>query len=344
MKSAIQWAESGRLPDALVRFGIRREVRGRLSDERAGGESAVRERHRARIESLRASAVALHTDAANRQHYEVPAEFFALVLGQHRKYSACCWPDDVQDLDSAESRMLELYVERAGLEDGQYVLDLGCGWGSLSLWLAERHPRSVITGVSNSSSQRVYIEREARRRKLGNLSVITADVNALSLPTARFDRVVSVEMFEHVRNYEVLLRRISEWLKPGGALFVHIFCHHELLYPYETEGEGDWMGRYFFTGGLMPSLGTLAEFQTDLRLGGQWTLPGTHYARTAGAWLANLDRHRVETREVLARVYGAGEVDRWLQRWRMFFMACEELFGYRAGREWCVAHYRFEAR
>ena len=340
--AGIRWAESGRLPDALVHIGIRREVRSRLRDERTGGMAAVKARYGSRLITLRDSSVALHTDAANRQHYEVPAAFFERVLGPHLKYSACFWPESARDLNQAEAMMLALYAERANLRDGQDVLDLGCGWGSLSLWLARRHPRSRITAVSNSASQREFIEDQARRRRLTNLNVITVDINALSLPSHSFDRVVSIEMFEHVRNYQELLRRISTWLRHDGALFVHIFCHRDLLYPYETDGNRDWMARHFFTGGLMPSVGTLTEFQEDLTLAQHWTIDGIHYAKTAAAWLHNMDRHRDEVRKALTPVYGATEVDRWVQRWRMFFMACEELFGYRDGTEWLVAHYLFK--
>ncbi len=338
----VRLAESGFLPDLLVRYGIRRQVNERLREERTGGAAQVRARYASRIDALRSSVVALDTDAANRQHYEVPAAFFERVLGAHRKYSACYWADGVRDLDDAEERMLELYQARADLRDGQDVLDLGCGWGSLSLWLAQRHPGSRITAVSNSSSQRAYIKDQIHRRGLTNLNVITADVNQLTLPNERFDRVVSVEMFEHVRNYSELLRRISTWLRPDGALFVHIFCHRELLYPYETNGDGDWMAQHFFTGGLMPSVTTLLEFQDDLTLVQDWTLNGTHYAKTAGAWLRNMDHNREQVHGTLVRVYGAADVDRWVQRWRMFFMACEELFGYRRGTEWLVAHYLFQ--
>lgn len=340
--AGISLAESRRLPDVLVRYGIRRQLNERLRAERAGGDAAVRTRYASRIDALRSSAVALHTDAANRQHYEVPAAFFEQVLGAHRKYSACYWPDGVRDLDDAEVRMLELYQARADLRDGQDVLDLGCGWGSLSLWLAQRHSASRITAVSNSASQRAYIEDQARLRNLTNLKVITADVNQLTLPAERFDRIVSVEMFEHVRNYAELLRRISTWLRPDGALFVHIFCHRELLYPYETNGDGDWMARHFFTGGLMPSVTTLPEFQDDMSLVQEWTLNGMHYAKTAAAWLRKMDRNRAQVRATLTPVYGAAEVDRWVQRWRMFFMACEELFRYGDGTQWLVAHYLFQ--
>jgi cyclopropane-fatty-acyl-phospholipid synthase len=341
MSTTITWAETGRLPDPLIRFGIRRLVKSRLRDERDGGDIAVRARKSRRLAELRSSPIAQEVDAANAQHYEVPAAFYESVLGKHLKYSACWWGGSVASLDAAEAAMLEMYAERAELVDGQTVLDLGCGWGSLTLWLAARHPRSRITAVSNSASQRAFIEARARERGLRNVRVLTADVNTLDLAPRTFDRVVSVEMFEHVRNYEQLLRRISTWLKADGRLFVHIFCHRDLLYPFEAHGDDDWMGRHFFTGGLMPSIDTLVEFQRDVALLERWSVPGTHYAKTARAWLDNLDANRARARAALLGTVGEAEVDRALQRWRMFFMACEELFGYRDGSEWLVAHYLF---
>jgi cyclopropane-fatty-acyl-phospholipid synthase len=335
----IDLAERGRLPDFLVRFGIRRLLQKRLVDEFSADPEAAAERFSHLIDDLGQSAIALETEAANAQHYEVPAAFYRQVLGRHLKYSSAEWSGGVANLDQAEARMLRITCERAGLADGQRVLELGCGWGSLSLWMAEHFPASRITSVSNSASQRQYILGVAAERGLGNLDVITCDVNRLSLER-RFDRVVSVEMFEHVRNYRELLGRIAGWLVPGGRLFVHIFCHRYLMYPFETEGDGNWMGRHFFTGGLMPSADTLLWFQDEMRIRQRWLVDGTHYARTARAWLELLDRNRAQARAALAP--GTEDPDRQLQRWRMFFMACEELFAFAGGREWMVAHYLFE--
>jgi cyclopropane-fatty-acyl-phospholipid synthase len=240
----------------------------------------------------------------------------------------------VRDLAQAEAAALEITCERAGLTDGQDVLELGCGWGSLSLWAAARFPNSAITAVSNSHSQRAFITGEAAARGLTNLTVRTADVRALDLPAAAFDRVVSIEMFEHMRNYQALLRRIAGWLAPGGALFVHVFAHRRFAYPFEDAGASDWMAREFFTGGLMPSVDLLRAFADDLAVREAWQLDGTHYARTAEAWYENLMRHRAE----LTNLVGGPAK---LERWRVFFLACAELFGYRHGTEWCVAHYRF---
>ena len=343
MTTPIELAERGLLPDAAIRLGIRRLCAQRLREEGAGGAEAVHERFRARLQGLRESAIAIHTQAANEQHYELPPAFFQACLGRRLKYSSCYFADASDTLDRAEERMLELYGERAALADGQRILELGCGWGSLTLWMAERHPAARIVAVSNSAPQRLYIEGRCRELGLSNVRVLTRDVNTLELGE-RFDRVVSIEMFEHMRNYEALLARIASWLEDGGKLFVHIFCHRELMYPFETAGEDDWMGRHFFTGGLMPAADTLLHFQRDLALEEHWRVAGTHYARTAEAWLANQDRNRVAVMQALVRACGDGQAKLWFQRWRIFWMACAELFAYGGGNQWLVGHYRFSKR
>ncbi len=335
-------AERGLLPDALVRLGIRRLCAQRLAACNEGGADAQLARHRALIRSLTKAPLAVHTEEANAQHYEVPTAFFQACLGARLKYSSCYFPTGKETLDQAEQAMLELYAERAQLADGQEILELGCGWGSLSLWMAERYPKANITAVSNSHSQRAHIESEALRRGLLNLRVLTCDINALELPHAQFDRCVSVEMFEHVRNHEALMARIAAWLRPKGMLFVHIFVHRQSAYLFETDGDDNWMGRHFFTGGMMPAADTLLWLQKDLRIDQQWLVDGTHYERTANAWLANQDRHRGEVLRVLSDAYGSQALARlWFHRWRMFWMSCAELFGYAHGQEWMVAHYRF---
>ena len=339
--SLIDLSERGLLPDALIRLGIRRLCTQRLRDEGADDLDRADVRFRGLLDELRTSPIAIETAAANTQHYEVPTRFFELCLGKRLKYSSCYYPTGNEDLDQAEEAMLALYGERAGLADGQRILELGCGWGSLTLWMAQRYPGARITGVSNSRTQREHILAEAARRGLGNVEILTCDVNRLELPAASFDRCVSIEMFEHMRNYRHLLGNIAGWLAPGGKLFVHIFAHRSLMYPFETEGEDNWMGRYFFTGGLMPSADTLLHFQEALRLEQRWLLPGTHYEKTANHWLANQDRHAGEVMRVLSEAYGPAEASRWNQRWRMFWMACAELFGYQGGHQWLVAHYRF---
>jgi cyclopropane-fatty-acyl-phospholipid synthase len=333
-------AERGFIPDALLRHGIRDQCRDRLRTELAGGPEAQAERFRTRIEELRSSPVAIHTDAANAQHYELPPAFFNLCLGKRLKYSCAYYPRGDETLDQAEEAMLALYGERAELADGQRILELGCGWGSLTLWMAERYPNARITAVSNSRPQREHIEAQCRARGLDNVQILTCDVNRLQLDEAGFDRCVSIEMFEHMRNYETLLGNVSRWLAPVGKLFVHIFVHRTLMYPFETEGENNWMGRHFFTGGLMPAADTLLCFQRDLRIEQRWLVEGRHYEQTSNHWLQNQDRNRDAVIAVLREAYGE-LAPLWFQRWRMFWMACAELFGYDGGREWMVAHYRF---
>ncbi|KRG70594.1 class I SAM-dependent methyltransferase [Pseudoxanthomonas dokdonensis] len=336
-------AERGWIPDAVLRWGIRRLCAQRLREESDGGLARQSRIFSERIAELAGSPLALHVDAANRQHYEVPAAFFQACLGPRMKYSSCYYRSGHETLAEAELAMLELYAQRAELADGQDILELGCGWGSLTLWMAERFPRANITAVSNSSSQRQHIQAQCLARGLVNVQVITRDVNQLDLPAQAFDRCVSVEMFEHMRNYGRLLRNIAGWLRPQGALFVHIFAHRTLMYPFDSDGEDNWMGRHFFTGGLMPAADTLLHFQHDLQLQQRWLLEGSHYQRTANHWLANQDRQRDQLMPVLQATYGDA-ADIWWQRWRMFWMACAELFGYDDGQQWLVAHYLFRPR
>jgi cyclopropane-fatty-acyl-phospholipid synthase len=334
-------AERGLIPDALLRAGIRRQCKQRLAEERAGGLEWQSIHYRDLIRKLRSSPVAIHTDSANAQHYELPADFFKLCLGANLKYSGCYYAIGDETLDQAETAMLNLYCERAELMDGQDILELGCGWGSLTLWMARRYPQARIVAVSNSNSQRLHIEAQCVQRGILNVRIVTADVNTLTLDAGIFDRCVSIEMFEHMRNYEILMARIAGWLRPGGKLFVHIFAHQNLMYPFETAGADNWLGRHFFTGGLMPSIDTLLWFQRDLRIEQRWQVDGAHYQRTANHWLANQDRNREEVMRVLTQAYGKALAPLWFQRWRMFWMACAELFGYENGQQWQVAHYRF---
>jgi cyclopropane-fatty-acyl-phospholipid synthase len=287
------------------------------------------------------SPVALVPDKANEQHYEVPAAFFAGVLGPRRKYSACHWADQTGSLEQAEEDAISETCRRADLRDGLRVLELGCGWGAISLWAAERYPRSEFLAVSNSRSQRAHIEAEAARRSLGNLRVITCDMNDFATEE-RFDRAISVEMFEHMRNHRKLFERIHSWLKPGGRFFMHIFCHREVPYAFENRGPGDWMTRYFFSGGMMPSDDLPLRFQDRLKLVDRWRWGGKDYERTLNAWLANMDRNRKALFPLLERTYGTKAAPVWWERWRIFFMASAELFGFDDGEQWWVSHYLFE--
>jgi len=331
LSTGVALAERGLVPTPLLRSAIRRLCAQRLADlpPDLGPDELD-----AFVRAMSVAPVAAVPEQANAQHYEVPSELFRLVLGKHLKYSSAIWPVGVTTLDAAEEAMLALTCERAGLEDGQDIFELGCGWGSLSLFMARRYPRSRIVAVSNSASQRAFIEARAPR----NLEIRTADMNTFD-PGRQFDRIVSVEMFEHMRAWPTLLARAAGWLRGDGRMFMHVFCHRSAAYTYETEGADNWMGRYFFSGGIMPAFGLLDRLDGPLAVEERWWLDGTHYQRTAAAWRQNLEQRRVAVMPVLRAHYGA-EAAQWYHRWRMFFLACEELFGYAGGSEWGVGHYR----
>ena len=329
------------LPDSVIRWGIRRLLRQRIKDERADSEAERLENVRKFSQALRTFPVAVETKAANDQHYEVPAAFYKLCLGPRLKYSSCFYERGDESIGQAEETMLALTCQRAELKDGQDILELGCGWGSLTLWMAEQYPNARITGVSNSASQRAHIEGECVRRGFKNVRIITCDMNQFAPEASQFDRVVSVEMFEHMKNWSELIRRVSTWLKPQGKLFFHVFTHRDCAYHFESKDGTDWMSRHFFTGGIMPS-NNLANFlQDDLKLETQWEVNGRHYGQTSEHWLQNTDRHRAEVLEIFAKTYGPTEARKWLAYWRIFFMSCAELWNFEGGKEWMVCHYRF---
>jgi len=341
--TAQELSEKGLLPDAIIRAGIRRLLRERLEEIAADDVERSAAREQAFLGIMREGPIAEVPDRANEQHYEIPAEFFARVLGPHRKYSCGYWPEGVSDLDASEQAALEQTASRAGVADGQRILELGCGWGSLSLYLAERFPASEILAVSNSHSQGAYIRERAAERGLVNLTVVTEDMNSFK-PDGAFDRIVSVEMFEHMRNWEALFNRASEWLAPSGRIFVHIFVHRAVPYLFEDKGAGDWMSRHFFTGGMMPSADLPLLIDSPMELVQRWLWSGRHYARTCDAWLERMDARKEALRPLFENTYGRDFAPLWWQRWRMFFMACSELFAYRGGQEWFVGHYLFRKR
>jgi cyclopropane-fatty-acyl-phospholipid synthase len=343
---AIKLAEKSLLPDCIIRLGIRNLCEKRLLEISAGNCELGCKVEQAFISAMNIAPIALLPELANAQHYELPTKFFELCLGKHRKYSSCFWTQDTKDLDEAEANALKISCEHAELQDGQHILELGCGWGSLTLWMASHYPNSKIIAVSNSNSQREFITAIAEKRGLKNITVITCDINNFS-PSLfsinnTFDRVVSIEMFEHMRNHKLLFEKVHDWLLPGGKFFMHIFVHRSTPYAFEVQDEDDWMSQFFFSGGMMPSDDLPLYFQEKLKLTNRWRWDGTHYEKTANAWLANMDKHESSIMPILAETYGADEVQKWRNRWRIFYMACAELFGYKNGQEWWVSHYQFE--
>jgi cyclopropane-fatty-acyl-phospholipid synthase len=328
--------EKDRIPDVLIRMGIRRLLQQRLRDEEAKKNNLPK-----LVEELKDSPIAVETTAANEQHYEVPTQFYQYCLGPHLKYSSGYWKEGVKDIETSERDMLELTCERAQLQNGQEVLELGCGWGSLSLFMSAKFPRSNFTVVSNSRTQKIYIDEQAKQRGIKNLTVITADINQFSIDK-KFDRVVSVEMFEHLRNYKLLFHKIASWMKEDARMFVHIFTHKEYAYKFEVKDESDWMSKYFFTGGIMPSNDLFSYFNDDLKIVDQWIVNGTHYSKTSEAWLDNMDANKDKIMPLFEKTYGKENALKWWVYWRIFYMACAELWGYNKGNEWMVCHYLFE--
>lgn len=332
--------EANKVPDFLLRRGIRKLLAQRLADEDKGGVEAQQAHLMALIDQLKASPIAVNTTEANVQHYEVPTQFYQYCLGKNLKYSSGYWKDGVTDIDTSEDDMLELTCQRAELQDGQQVLELGCGWGSLSLYMAAKYPGSTFKVVSNSRTQKQFIDETAKSRGIKNLVVITADMNTFSIDD-QFDRIVSVEMFEHMRNYQLLMQKVASFLKPDGKLFIHIFTHKEYAYLFEVIDDTDWMSKYFFTGGIMPSDDLLLYFNDHLTVEKHWHVSGTHYAKTSEAWLKNMDAHKAEIIPLFKQTYGEDQAIKWWVYWRIFYMACAELWNYKGGNEWIVSHYLF---
>jgi len=350
IKALIEWMERGWIPESATRAGIKRLCQKRLKSlQEAGAISAelssgeiVNETVAEMVSKALTSPIAPVPEKANEQHYEVPASFYDLVLGPRRKYSCCFFESEESTLEEAEEASLKMSCDHAEIKDGMDILELGCGWGSLTLWMAVQYPNSNITAVSNSNSQRLSILEKAKALGVsGRIDVITCDMNDFEI-SMDFDRVVSIEMFEHMRNYDRLLNKISDWLKPDGKLFVHIFTHKDFAYEFETDGASNWMGRYFFTGGVMPSEDLLTHFNKDLQVVNTWTWNGEHYRKTCAAWRNLMEARKQEVMRVLGDTYGSINSNRWFQRWKMFFMAGEELFGFENGRQWQVNHYLFE--
>ncbi|MES2396059.1 MAG: class I SAM-dependent methyltransferase [Bacteroidota bacterium] len=335
--------EKNKIPDILIRKGIRSLLKQRLNQENKGNTETQQTHIMKLIEELKNSPIAVNTVDANEQHYEVPTKFYQYCLGKHLKYSSGYWKDGVTDIDTSEKDMLELTCQRAELLDGQNVLELGCGWGSLSLFMASRFPKSSFTVVSNSRTQKLHIDEQAINRGIKNLTVVTADINVFNIDGI-FDRIVSVEMFEHMRNYQKLMQKASGFLKADGKLFVHIFTHKEYAYKFEVIDESDWMSKYFFTGGIMPSDHLLLYFNENMSIEQHWHVNGIHYSKTSEAWLRNMDKHKKEIMPMFETTYGKEQALKWWVYWRIFYMSCAELWRYNDGNEWMVSHYLFKKK
>ena len=343
INTTLTLAEKGLLPDSIIRAGIRKLVATRLSDISANNCEVGSKIFADFASNMNRANIAEVPELANAQHYEVPAEFFYQSLGTQRKYSSCFWLPETEDLDDAEILALQQTCDHADIQDGQHILELGCGWGSLSLWMATHYPNAQITGVSNSHSQRETIMQMAKSLGVTNLNIITADMNVFDAPST-YHRIVSVEMFEHMRNWQVLYSKVANWLKPNGLFFKHIFVHRNTPYLFDVQADDDWMSQFFFSGGMMPSDDLPLHFQDALKIKQRWRWDGTHYEKTANAWLQNMDANAELITPILVQTYGAKDAEMWRNRWRMFYMACAELFGYNNGQEWWVTHYLFEKR
>ena len=332
--------EKNKVPDFALRLGIRKLLKERLHQEKKETDELQQAHLMNLIAELKESPIAINTAEANEQHYEVPTAFYKFCLGSNLKYSSGYWNEGVLDIDTSENDMLEITCSRAELTDGQDILELGCGWGSLSLYMAKKYPQSSITAVSNSKTQKIYIDEQAQLRGIKNLTIITVNINDFTIEK-KFDRVVSVEMFEHMRNYQKLMHKIADCLKINGKLFVHIFTHKNFAYKFEVLDETDWMSKYFFTGGIMPSDDLLLYFNEHLSIEKHWHVSGLHYSKTSESWLQNMDKNKSQIMPLFESTYGKDQAVKWWVYWRLFFMACAELWGYNNGEEWIVSHYLF---
>ena len=327
----------GVLPDGVLRKGIQHFIGQRIKEDIGTTVAQMDQKRSEFIEQMRKNPIAIMTTDANDQHYRLPTSFFEQVLGNKMKYSCCHW-NKATNLDESEEEMLELTIKRADIKDGHKILELGCGWGAITLTMAKKFPNSEIIAISNSPEQREYILNKAKAQKLNNVEVRTHNVAELNLEE-KFDRVISVEMFEHMRNYPLLLERIHSWLNPEGKLFVHIFVHRDVPYNFDIKDDSDWMSKYFFSGGIMPSSHLLHYFQDHLKMENYWAVDGVHYQKTARAWLEKMDKNKKPVMKILDEHYGKKESKKWFNYWRVFFMSCEELWKYRNGTEWFVGHY-----
>jgi cyclopropane-fatty-acyl-phospholipid synthase len=328
----------GLIPEFLIRIAIRRLLRQRLRQEASPHPVTALEKKLSFIQQLKSMPIAIETQAANQQHYELPPQFYQHILGKHLKYSSAYWEPHTTSLDQAEETMLHLTSQRAELHDGQSILELGCGWGSLTLYIAKQFPNATIHALSNSHNQHQFIQAQCHQRRISNVTIFTADINHFTPPTT-YDRILSIEMFEHMKNYATLLERISTWLRDQGKLFIHIFSHLTYAYHFHTKDPTDWISQHFFTGGTMPSDDLLLYFQDHLTIQNHWRISGTHYQKTAEAWLQNLRRNAPALFPILEQTYGKQHASLWFTRWQLFFMACAELWGMDNGSQWLISHY-----
>ena len=328
----------GLIPDWILRRGVRSQGKERLNMMNKVDSTKEYSKF---INEASTGNIAVNTDDANNQHYEVDSEFFKYCLGKNLKYSCCFWDENTLDLDAAEDNMLEIYSQRAQITDGMSILDIGCGWGSLSLFLAQKYPKSEITGVSNSSSQKIFIDSVASERNISNLNIITRDINDFRTEE-KYDRILSIEMFEHTKNTKKLMNLINDWLNPNGLFFMHVFAHKENPYYFDRDQKNAWMAKYFFTGGMMPNHNLFKDLKSNLEYQKSWILSGEHYERTSNAWLDKMDQNKSKILSLFERSNSSSVAKRKFHFWRLFYIACAEIFGYDNGNEWVVSHHLFK--